>query len=68
MKKRNKEFDAIMLHEPSEEMFERLMKSKTCQKRIKITDAGNPDDCAIFIWHKGLSPSQVNVIEEGTNQ
>jgi tryptophanyl-tRNA synthetase len=56
--------NAIMLSESDEEIRKKTKVMVTDPARKRRTDAGNPDVCPVFDWHKLFSPPQG--MEKGT--
>lgn len=58
--------NAIYLSDTSEEVWQKLRVAKTDTKRVKKSDAGDPEVCLIFDYHKEFStPAEIQEVASG---
>ncbi|MBT3980043.1 MAG: tryptophan--tRNA ligase [Bacteriovoracaceae bacterium] len=53
--------NAITLRETEKSLQKKVNKMVTDMKRMGINDAGNPDNCSVFSYHKIFSPNETVV-------
>lgn len=63
-RKMSKSLDnAILLSDPPKEIQRKVMTSYTDPDKIRLTDAGNPEGCVVFAYHRKFSPIDIDQVD-----